>query len=80
MTGIGPAKAQNLVDKGITTLEDLEKNKDQLTHHQQIGLKYFTDFELKIPRSEIESVEKIIREEIEKLDPEYKITICGSYR
>lgn len=42
VSGIGPAKAQSLVNEGITTIEDLEKHKDKLTHHQQIGLKYIT--------------------------------------
>lgn len=40
VSGIGPAKAANLVSKGITSLEDLKKNLNELTHHQIIGLKY----------------------------------------
>ncbi|KAK5638695.1 hypothetical protein RI129_012990 [Pyrocoelia pectoralis] len=80
VSGIGPAKARQLVDDGITTLDDLKKNINKLNHHQTIGLRYLDDFEKKIPRSEIESVEKILQREIFKLDPEYKITICGSYR
>ncbi|KAF6208418.1 hypothetical protein GE061_016874 [Apolygus lucorum] len=80
VTGIGPAKAQELVKTGIKTIEDLEKNKDKLTHHQLIGLKYVTDFEQKIPRSEIEEIETVIRKELSNLDPDYLITICGSYR
>uniref|UniRef100_A0A1Y1MJA5 DNA polymerase n=1 Tax=Photinus pyralis TaxID=7054 RepID=A0A1Y1MJA5_PHOPY len=80
VSGIGPAKARQLVDDGIATLDDLKKNVDKLNHHQTIGLKHFEDFERKIPRSEIESIEKILREEICKSDAEYKITICGSYR
>ncbi|CAG9770196.1 unnamed protein product [Ceutorhynchus assimilis] len=80
VTGIGPAKAQKLVQEGITTLEDLRKHQDKLTHHQIIGLKYFDDFEKKIPRKEIENIEKIIRQEIKDLDSKYEVTICGSYR
>ncbi|KAK9507117.1 hypothetical protein O3M35_008927 [Rhynocoris fuscipes] len=80
VTGIGPAKAQELVKQGIKTIEDLHKNKDKLNHHQLIGLKYFQDFELKIPRAEIASIEKIIRKEVGALDSDYLITICGSYR
>ena len=39
VSGIGPAKAKELVDKGIKTLEDLKKHQDKLNHHQKIGLK-----------------------------------------
>ncbi|XP_018326619.1 DNA polymerase beta [Agrilus planipennis] len=80
VSGIGPAKARQLVDHGIKTIEQLKKHKDKLNHHQLIGLKYFEDFEKKIPRKEIEEMEKIIKEEVHKLDGDYKITICGSYR
>lgn len=38
------------------------------------------DFELKIPRSEIEEIEAIITDELSKFDEKYHITICGSYR
>ena len=51
-----------------------------LTKGQRIGLKYFQDFEERIPRKEIEATEKILRSEIQRLDPDYEITICGSYR
>lgn len=40
VSGIGPAKAKELVDAGIKTLEDLRKHQDKLTHHQKLGLKY----------------------------------------
>ncbi|XP_063244396.1 DNA polymerase beta-like isoform X2 [Bacillus rossius redtenbacheri] len=80
VSGIGPAKAKELVDSGIKSIEDLEKHKDKLNHHQLIGLKYLTDFELRIPRDEIEKIEKIIKEEVKALDPDYLVTICGSYR
>lgn len=40
ISGIGPAKAKELVDLGITTIDELKQNISKLTHHQQIGLKY----------------------------------------
>jgi DNA polymerase beta len=39
VSGIGPAKAKQLVDAGIKTIEDLCKHEDKLNHHQLIGLK-----------------------------------------
>ncbi|KAJ8951147.1 hypothetical protein NQ318_021591 [Aromia moschata] len=80
VSGIGPSKAHSLVKEGIMTIEDLKKHTDKLTHHQIIGLKYFEDFEKKIPRAEIEEIEKVINKELHSLDPDYKVTICGSYR
>ncbi|KAF2896363.1 hypothetical protein ILUMI_09826 [Ignelater luminosus] len=80
VSGIGPAKARQLVDMDIKTIEDLHKHTDKLTHHQIIGLKYLDDFEKKIPRSEIQDIEKIIQHEVSNLDSEYRVTICGSYR
>jgi len=80
VSGIGPAKAQELVRSGIKSIEDLENNKDKLNHHQLIGLKYLNDFEQKIPRSEIEEIEGVVRKSLATLDGEYQITVCGSYR
>jgi DNA polymerase beta len=39
VSGIGPAKAKQLVDAGVKTIEDLRKHEDKLNHHQLIGLK-----------------------------------------
>ncbi|XP_072938673.1 DNA polymerase beta-like [Epargyreus clarus] len=80
VSGIGPVKAAELVTNGIKTIEDLENNKNKLNHNQLIGLKYFEDFEKKIPRAEIEEIETKIRRIIVDLDSDYDITICGSYR
>lgn len=80
VSGIGPAKAKELVDSGIKTLETLKIHQDKLTHHQKLGLKYFDDFEKRIPRGEIEKIENILKDTINRLDDKYLITICGSYR
>ncbi|XP_030747409.1 DNA polymerase beta-like isoform X3 [Sitophilus oryzae] len=80
VSGIGPVKAQKLFSDGIMTLDDLRKNQDKLTHHQIIGLRYFDDFEKRIPRAEIHEIENILKREITEVDPKYEIIICGSYR
>ncbi|XP_048852780.1 DNA polymerase beta [Brienomyrus brachyistius] len=80
VTGIGPAAARKFVEEGVKTLEDLKKNEHKLNHHQKIGLKYFEDFEKRIPRAEMEKMEALILQELEVLDPEYIGTICGSFR
>lgn len=40
VSGIGPAKAKELYDLGITNIDILLKHQDKLNHHQIIGLKY----------------------------------------
>uniref|UniRef100_A0A8C4E5I4 DNA polymerase n=1 Tax=Dicentrarchus labrax TaxID=13489 RepID=A0A8C4E5I4_DICLA len=59
---------------------DLKKIEHKLNHHQQIGLKYFEEFEKRIPRAEMEKMETLILGELGKIDTEYIGTICGSYR
>jgi len=49
VSGIGPAKAKELVNAGIKTLEDLKKHQNMLTHHQKLGLKYETNLINKFP-------------------------------
>lgn len=80
VTGIGPAAARKFFDEGVKTLEDLKNIEHKLNHHQQIGLKYFEEFEKRIPRAEMEKMETLIIRELEKVGEEYIGTICGSYR
>ncbi|XP_048369143.1 DNA polymerase beta [Sphaerodactylus townsendi] len=80
VTGIGPAAARKFVDEGIKTLEDLKKNEHKLNHHQRIGLKYFEDFEKRIPREEMLKMQEIVLNEVKKVDPKYIATVCGSFR
>lgn len=42
--------------------------------------RYFEDFEKKIPRGEIQEIEYLMKRALNDLDPEFTITICGSYR
>src|SRR5688572_3083256 len=78
--GIGPQLAKKLVDKGIMSIEDLKKHKEELNSHQLIGLKYVHEFEERIPRKEVALFEEIIRNIIMKLDKNIIMLIGGSYR
>ncbi|CAH1795220.1 unnamed protein product [Owenia fusiformis] len=80
VTGIGPAAAAKFVQDGIKSLEDLAKHKDKLNHHQKIGLKYFDDFEKRIPRDEMLDLEAYVLTAVEMVDKEYTAKICGSFR
>ena len=52
----------------------------KLNHHQLVGIKYFEDVEKRIPRPELERMEKLIITVSKKIDTKMNITICGSYR
>lgn len=42
--------------------------------------RHFEDFEKRIPRSEMEKLEKVALKHINDIDSEYQAQICGSYR
>eukprot|EP01126_Amoeba_proteus_P038426 TRINITY_DN4003_c0_g1_i18.p1 TRINITY_DN4003_c0_g1~~TRINITY_DN4003_c0_g1_i18.p1 ORF type:complete len:276 (+),score=60.55 TRINITY_DN4003_c0_g1_i18:116-829(+) len=78
VSGVGPIAALKWVEQGVMTLEDLARQK--LTHHQQIGLKYFEDFEKRIPRSEMVLHNQKILEIVKSIDPNINLKLCGSFR
>jgi DNA polymerase beta len=85
--GIGPKKAEELIDQGINTIEILRLRQDILNDVQKIGLKYYEDILKRIPRSEIQEYEKVFQQHFNKLklQPLYKnknasFEIVGSYR
>lgn len=93
ITGIGPAKAKDLFKKKITLelllseIDLIYQNKidnskylNELTHHQILGIKYYEDLKEKIPRNEIQKIEKKLIKYIQEINPKIEIIICGSYR
>ena len=80
--GVGPSKAKELVKKDITTIEQLRENKGELNTSQLLGLQYYDDLELRIPRKEIQAFEKIFKEQFDfsKADSSADFRIVGSYR
>ena len=79
--GVGPVKAKELIDGGITTIEGLrkasEENSKLLTAAQKLGVKYYEDSQLRIPRAEMVDHENTI---LPGLTEEFEGTIVGSYR
>lgn len=78
--GIGPAKAKELVKKGITTIDELRKASEDetlLSDVQTIGLKYYDDLQLRIPFKEMQSHERLLKKNIPK---SISSDIVGSYR
>jgi NAD-dependent DNA ligase len=82
--GVGPKKAKELVEKGITTIEQLrERQDDVLNDIQKVGLKYYEDILKRIPRSEVEEYKKLFDKDFEKVvgtGSDSNMEIVGSYR
>ena len=80
--GVGPEFAKKLIDKKIYNIKELKnaiKEKRIILNEQQlIGLKYYNDLNIKIPRDEITEYTNILKELIKKNN----ITLynAGSYR
>ena len=76
--GVGPKKAQAFINLGINSLDELREQQDLLTTSQKLGLQYFDDLQLRIPRAEIEAYKQIFDEVFDYENAEYHIV--GSYR
>jgi len=66
--GIGPKKAKELVDQGITSIQQLRENQHLLNEVQKVGLKYYEDVLKRIPRQEIDEYKAIIVPLLKKVD------------
>ena len=90
--GVGYAKALELYNQGITSVKMLKskikKKEIEVNDKVLLGLKYHGVFQENIPRKEIDSVYKLLKKEVTKMNKQYKLTknnqycfeICGSYR
>ena len=79
--GIGPKKAKELVDNGITSIAQLRENQQMLNDIQKVGLRYYEDVLKRIPRSEIEEYKSIFESDFKKVATgDSKFEIVGSYR
>ena len=80
VSGIGPAFAKTLMDRGICGLLGLSQHLHLLNPVQQIGFKHVNDFECRIPRSEIEQLEAVVQAAARLHNPPLQVMVCGSYR
>ena len=79
--GVGPKKAKELVDKGITSIAELREKQGELNDIQRVGLKYYEDILQRIPRSEIVEYDKIFTEVFSSVkNADAALEIVGSYR
>jgi len=81
--GVGAKTAREFYyDKGLRDLDDIiEHGWKSLSRVQQIGLKYYDEFLLKIPRSEVESITATIAHYAKLVtDANVEMIIVGGYR
>ena len=78
---IGPSKAKDLVEQHkIKNIADLQNNLHLLNKKQIMGLKYLQDFELRIPRKEMDKHALYIIDNIKTSAKSAVVEIVGSYR
>jgi DNA polymerase/3'-5' exonuclease PolX len=78
---IGPAKARQLVQEhAVKSVDDLKTRQHLLNDKQKMGLKYYDEFLLRIPRSEMMKHDNYIKDMIKRVDKDYVVEITGSYR
>lgn len=82
--GVGPATIKTWINKKIYSIADLRKaiakSKVKLNHMQTLGLKYYIDLNLRIPRNEVGLLGNYVKKILLNIDPNIKFEITGSYR
>ncbi|KAJ4320005.1 hypothetical protein N0V84_006083 [Fusarium piperis] len=79
--GVGDTTAREFYRKGWRDLYDvIEFGWDSLSRSQQVGVKFYDEFLLKIPRNEVESIGAVILKHARKIDPGFEMVIAGGYR
>lgn len=77
--GVGLKQGWEWVLQGHKTLEDL-KARVHLTENQKIGIKYYDDFNTRIPRDQVTALGEVVKRAVATIDPDVSATIGGSYR
>lgn len=79
--GVGPKKAEQLIDAGYTTITELRAaataNPKLFNKNQHIGLRYYEDLQLRIPRDEMDAHATLL---MAHRPPALEGVIVGSYR
>ena len=81
--GIGPKKANELVEAGIISIAQLhdEPGIDMLNEKQKLGVKYYEDIQKRIPREEIVEFGELFKQLFDKVAPKNSdFEIVGSFR
>ena len=77
--GAGISQASRWIAQGYKTLEDLQ-TKASLNKNQRVGVEHYHDFSQRIQRNEVKTHGDIVRQAVQKADPDMQVIISGSYR
>jgi DNA polymerase beta len=84
ITGVGNVRAKKWIELGCKNIDDVKNaisnGTIKSTHHIDLGIKYYYDFQQKIPRTEIDTIKTLLTNTIKKIDKYLIFEICGSYR
>ncbi|XP_044721935.1 DNA polymerase beta thumb domain-containing protein [Hirsutella rhossiliensis] len=79
--GVGDSVAREFYAKGWRNLDDVvEHGWASLSRAQQIGVKFYDELKLKIPRREVEAIAQIILSNARGIDAGFEMTIAGGHR
>lgn len=77
--GVGHSIAQKWYNEGMRSLEDIKKRTD-LSQVHLLGLKYYDDTLVKIPREQVELIGKQVESYAHELDDQANLLVMGSFR
>jgi DNA polymerase IV len=77
---VGEKTARSFYAKGWRDLDDVIRGWNELSRGQQVGVKYYDEFQEKIPRAEVEKIAAVVLEYANKIHPGFEMVICGGYR
>ena len=84
ITGVGMVRAKKWIKLGINNINDVKNAISNgtitSTHHIDIGIKYYDDFQKRIKREEIDKMKLLLDTSIKKINKSILFEICGSYR
>lgn len=68
--GVGERTASQFIRQGFTTIQDLQqRGMHLLTDQQKIGLKYYDEFQRKIPRQEVDDIVAVVQDHCRRSAP-----------
>ena len=75
---VGKVTATKWYNMGARTFQDLARIYQSMTHEQQMGYTFYNDFRMKVPRAEIDWVDKFLHSILDPIGIVF--VIAGSYR
>lgn len=79
--GVGHIGAREFFEKGWKDLDDVVTHGwGSLNKEQQAGVKFWDDFQQKIPRQEVESIAQVVLQAANEIRTGFQMVIAGGYR